>query len=167
MEMKYKQQFKLVIAFLLLFFIVLSPIQTHALVAPVAGGGGSGSGGSGSGGCGLSVANNDCGTENSDQAAKCSGTSCGGSGGADCISKSGGDIVSCYVNPAIDLFSGLVGVVVVISIIIGGIQYSSSAGDPQKAARAKGRIINAIIALIAFAFLYGFLEFIIPGGAFQ
>jgi hypothetical protein len=74
------------------------------------------------------------------------------------------DLVSNYLNPSIDLVSLLVGVVCVASIIMGGIQYSSSAGDPQKSARARGRIINTIIAFLAYLFLYAFLQFLIPGG---
>lgn len=75
--------------------------------------------------------------------------------------------ITGYINGAISLLSALVGVVAVISVITGGIQYSTSAGDPQKAAKAKGRIMNAIIALVAFGLLYGFLQFIIPGGLFN
>lgn len=77
------------------------------------------------------------------------------------------DLVTKYINPFIQLLSALVGVAVVVSIIIGGIQYSSSAGDPQKASAAKARIRNAIIALIAFIFLYALLDFLMPGGLFN
>lgn len=77
------------------------------------------------------------------------------------------DLISIYLNPTIQLFSALVGIVIVISIVIGGIQYASSAGDPQAAAAAKGRIRNAIIALLAFLFLYALLNFLIPGGLFH
>ena len=77
------------------------------------------------------------------------------------------DLISAWINPAINIFAGMVGIVVVIGIILGSIQYAASAGDPQAAAKAKGRISNAIIALIAFAFLYFFLQWIVPGGIFS
>lgn len=77
------------------------------------------------------------------------------------------DLVQLYLNPAIALLSGLVGLVVAGSIIFGGIEYSSSQGDPQKAAKAKSRITNAIFALIAYLFLWAFLQFLIPGGVFN
>jgi hypothetical protein len=77
------------------------------------------------------------------------------------------DFIMRYLNPFIQLLSALVGVVVVISIVIGGIQYSSSAGDPQRAQAAKNRIRNAIIALITFIFLYALLNFLVPGGLFN
>lgn len=69
-----------------------------------------------------------------------------------------------YVQPIINLLAVLVGVVVLGSVVFGGIQYSASAGDPNKAAAAKGRIINSLMALAAFIFLYAFLQWVIPGG---
>lgn len=84
--------------------------------------------------------------------------------GGDCKSLSKCDLMETYVNPLIKVLAALVGVVVVISIIIGGIQYSSSAGDPQAAQAAQKRIRNAIIALVVFIFLYALLNFLVPGG---
>lgn len=72
-----------------------------------------------------------------------------------------------YVNPVINLLSALVGIVVVIAIIIGGIQFSTSAGDPQKAAAGKKHIANALFGLLAYLLLYAFLQFIVPGGQFN
>ncbi len=65
---------------------------------------------------------------------------------------------------AINFFAGLVGVIVTIVIILAGIQYSSAGGDPGKAASAKKHIFNAILALIAFIFLWAFMQWLIPGG---
>ncbi|HJQ09231.1 MAG TPA: hypothetical protein VJ836_07170 [Candidatus Saccharimonadales bacterium] len=83
-------------------------------------------------------------------AGKCVGSDCG--------------LIEKYLNPIINFLAAIVGVVVVIAIIIGGIQYSSSADDPNKVAQAKTRIINALLGLIAFMFLYAFLQWVIPGG---
>jgi hypothetical protein len=77
------------------------------------------------------------------------------------------DFIGKYINPAIDLLSLTFGVIAVISIITGGIQYTASAGDPQKASMAKSRITNTIIAIFAYLFLYAFLEFLVPGGIFK
>lgn len=76
----------------------------------------------------------------------------------------GGGIYSKYLNPFIVFLSGAVGVIVVVSIIIGAIQYSSAGGDAQKVASARNRIKNAILALIAFIFLRAILNWIIPNG---
>jgi len=76
------------------------------------------------------------------------------------------DIFNQYVNPFINFLAALVGVAVVISIVYGGIQYGSSAGDPQKITAAKTRIRNALIALVTFMFLFSLLKFLLPGGLF-
>jgi hypothetical protein len=74
------------------------------------------------------------------------------------------DLVAKYINPIINFLAGAVGIVVVISVVMGGIQYSASGDNPQAAAAAKKRIGNALLAAIAFLFLWGFLQFIVPGG---
>ena len=88
---------------------------------------------------------------------------------ASCNSSDGGqcDLIDTYVNPIIEVLGAIFGVIAVISIILGGIQFSASSGDPQKAAAAKQRIINTVIAIVAFLFLYAFLQFLIPGGIFN
>lgn len=74
------------------------------------------------------------------------------------------DLFYAYINPLIRFLSALVGVAVVASVVVGGIQYSSSAGDPQKASAAKNRIRNALLALVTYIFLLALLNFLIPGG---
>jgi hypothetical protein len=77
------------------------------------------------------------------------------------------NLIAKYINPLVRLLSALVGVAVTISIIVGGIQYGSSGGDPQRVTQAKNRIRNSVIALLAFMFLYAFLQFLVPGGIFN
>lgn len=60
--------------------------------------------------------------------------------------------------------AAMVGIVVVASIVYGGIQYSSAGSDPQKISAAKDRIRNAIIALLFFIFTYSLLNWLVPGG---
>lgn len=69
-----------------------------------------------------------------------------------------------YIQDFINFLAVAVGLIAVIMIIIGGIQYSQSAGDPQKVAAAKKRLFNAVFALVAFGLLYGVLTWLIPGG---
>lgn len=73
-------------------------------------------------------------------------------------------IVDKYVNPAIALLAALTGILAITGIIIGGIQVTSSAGDPQKVASGKRHIRNSVIGVVAFIFLYAFLNWILPGG---
>lgn len=69
-----------------------------------------------------------------------------------------------YLNPFIKFLALLVGIAITAGIIWGGIQYSMSAGDPQKSAVAKNHIRNAVLALLAYLFLYAFMKFLVPGG---
>jgi hypothetical protein len=82
----------------------------------------------------------------------------------ECATLNSCGLISKYIDPFVEFLAAAVGVGVVTSIIIGGIQYSSSAGDPGKVSAAKNRIRNAIIALITFMLLYGLIDFLIPGG---
>ena len=77
------------------------------------------------------------------------------------------DLISKYLGPAINVFSAAFAVIAVISLILGGINYTTSEGDPQKVARAKVRIRNTIFAVVAYIFLYAFLQFLVPGGIFK
>lgn len=81
-----------------------------------------------------------------------------------CMNLNNCDLITKYVDPLINFLAAFAGVAVVISIVVGGIQYSSSGGDPAKASAAKNRIRNAVIALITFILLYTLLNFLIPGG---
>ena len=71
-----------------------------------------------------------------------------------------------YLLIFINVLSGLVGVVVVGMIVIGGIQYSAAGDDPQKVQEAKKRVSNAVLALLAYIFMYAFLQWVVPGGVF-
>jgi hypothetical protein len=60
-----------------------------------------------------------------------------------------------------------VGIVVIGSIIFAGIQYVTSAGDPQNTAKAIERIRNTVIALVLYLFTYALLNWLIPAGLLQ
>lgn len=66
----------------------------------------------------------------------------------------------------IDFLGIGVGVVVVTMIIIGGIQYVMAGPNPQAVSAAKKRILNAVIAFVAFLLLYSFMQWLVPGGIF-
>ena len=70
-----------------------------------------------------------------------------------------------YLVQAINVLSAVVGIVVVIMIALGGLQYSASRDNPQATAAAKAKIQNALLGLVAYLFIYAFLQYIIPGGA--
>ncbi len=102
---------------------------------------------------GIDCSKTDCSDPAADPKAKCNRDGC--------------DLVDKYINPTIKLLSGIVGLIAAISLIAGGIQYSAAGGDPQKISAAKNRISKTILALVAYMFLFAFLQFIVPGGVFR
>jgi hypothetical protein len=102
----------------------------------------------------VQIANNQVSCNNTDS---CNGDNVSNDQAFGCLLKK-------YINPAISLLSAAVAVIVVITIVRGALTYTSSAGDPSKAAAGKQHIINALIGLAAYLMLYVFLQFIIPGG---
>lgn len=81
-----------------------------------------------------------------------------------CLTETGLCNINQYIELFINILSGLVGVVVVMVIVIGGIQYGTAGDDPGKLQAAKQRITKALIALLVFIFLYAFLQYLVPGG---
>lgn len=74
--------------------------------------------------------------------------------------------IIAYLETAINILTTIVGVVIVIMIVVGGIQYSAARDNPQEAASAKHRIYNAVLALVIYLFAFAFLQYIVPGGIF-
>lgn len=85
-----------------------------------------------------------------------------------CPPGSGGSASDClfakYVNPTVRVLTAIAALAAVIGMIVGGLQYSASGGDPQKAAAGKGKVVKALYGLLAFLFLYSALQFFSPGG---
>lgn len=81
------------------------------------------------------------------------------------ISKDNCGIVQ-YMIKFINVLSAIVGVVIVIMIAIGGIQYSVARDNPQATVAARAKIINALVALVIFLFSFSFLQWVVPGGIF-
>jgi hypothetical protein len=69
--------------------------------------------------------------------------------------------VECLVQTIADMIAGLVTVIGTIMIIIGGIQYIASAGNEDRARRAKNTVLYAIIGIaiaVSVDFIIGFLR---------
>lgn len=82
-----------------------------------------------------------------------------------CQSK--GNPITDIIFAVIRFLSTGVGIVIVGSIVVGGLQYIGARGDPQSTSIAIGRIRSAIIALIIFIFAYAILNYLIPAGFFK
>jgi len=71
-----------------------------------------------------------------------------------------------YLSIFINVLSAAVGIVIVGSLIVAGIRYSTAGSDAQKVSAAKNRILNSVIALVAYLFFFSFLQWLVPGGVF-
>ena len=68
----------------------------------------------------------------------------------------------------IQFFVNLLSVVIVVGsavmIAFAGVQYTSSRDNAQGVQDAKKKIFNVVLGLLAYAFLYAFVQWLIPGG---
>ena len=67
---------------------------------------------------------------------------------------------------AIKILTGGVGVVAIAGIVYGSILYTTAGGSPEKVKKAIEVFRNVVIGIVAYALMFGFLNFIIPGGVF-
>lgn len=60
----------------------------------------------------------------------------------------------------LDMLLRIAGFVAVVMLIIAGVRYMTAGGDPQKAASARGTILNALIGLLIALSATAFVAFI-------
>jgi len=91
-----------------------------------------------------------------------------------CVNSSQGTYCSTSHSALLDLLFAIirfitdgVGLVIIGSLIVAGIQYSISKGDPKGLEKALERIKSLFIALLLFVFAYGILNFVVPSGLFN
>ena len=84
---------------------------------------------------------------------------------ADCdgIDKNGNNTndLMTRVNTIINVVIGFVGLVAVVVIILGGISYTTSAGDPGKVKKAKDTILYGIIGLVVAVLAFAIVNFVL------
>lgn len=80
-----------------------------------------------------------------------------------CDSYEGADGVTCILNIVLTILTYGVGILGVLGIVISGIQYITSQGDPARMTKAKNRIIQVIIGLAVYAVMWAALRFLVPG----
>ena len=81
-------------------------------------------------------------------------------------SSGSGSIVGMLVQ-IINFLAVGVGIAVVGGIIWGGLIYASSNGDAGKTKQAITIIVNAVVGLLLFIFMYALVNFLVPGGVFN
>ena len=83
-----------------------------------------------------------------------------------CDDRGEGPIVNLLLQ-LINFLAVGVGIAVVGGITWGGMLYASSNGDSTKAKQGITTIVNAVIGLLVFMFLYALINFLVPGGLFN
>ncbi|MBQ6130628.1 hypothetical protein IJI72_03020 [Candidatus Saccharibacteria bacterium] len=89
----------------------------------------------------------------------------GGDSGCYDVQGDGKDIFE-MLGIVLDVLTYGVGAAGVIGIVIAAIQYATAAGNESQMTKAKTRIIEVVIGLIAYGLMYTFLQWLVPGGMF-
>lgn len=96
-------------------------------------------------------------------------------GGADCAGE-GSDVKTSFnwgascaktetlISMVFKILAGVVGIAVVIGIAWGGMLYTTSNGNASKAQAGVTAIVNSIIGLLLFIFMFAISNYIVPGG---
>lgn len=71
--------------------------------------------------------------------------------------------IQCLLGQAVDILSIGIGIFGVIGILIVGIQYLTAGGNEEKTRKAKRRMFEIVIGLVAYAVIYALLKFLLPG----
>jgi hypothetical protein len=69
-----------------------------------------------------------------------------------------------YINPFITLLTISIGIIAAISFVIAAIQYSAAGDDPSAVQKAKKRMWGTVLGIGGYFFLFGFLNYLVPGG---
>lgn len=76
-------------------------------------------------------------------------------------SNSNSNDLMTTVNTIINVIIGVIGFVAVVVIILGGVQYTTSAGNPDKVKKAKDTILYGIIGLVVALLAYAIVNFVL------
>lgn len=75
-----------------------------------------------------------------------------------------GEGIFCILNIVLNVLTTGVGVLGTLGIVISGVQYMTARDSAEQLTKAKNRLINIVIGLAVYAVMWGFLQWIIPGG---
>ena len=73
----------------------------------------------------------------------------------------GGNDLNTVIQAIVNTIVFVVGIVAVVMIILGGIQYSTSQGDPGKVKKAKDTILYGIIGLVVAILAFAIVNFVL------
>ena len=76
----------------------------------------------------------------------------------------GGCGVYTILNSVVDILSIGIGILAIIGITIVGIKYLTAKGDVAQTKKAKTRLLQIVIGLVAYVLLYAGVQWLLPGG---
>lgn len=74
--------------------------------------------------------------------------------------KGGG--IACVIRLVVNILTILVGIAGVIGIVVVGIQYITAGGNEEQTRKAKRRLFEIILGLVAYAGVYGLAQWLLP-----
>lgn len=78
-----------------------------------------------------------------------------------CDNGRGSSIVD-IIGAVIDIMTVLIGILGAIGIAVTGIQYLTAGGSEEKTRKAKRRLFEIVIGLVAYVVMYALLKFLLP-----
>ena len=72
------------------------------------------------------------------------------------------DGVGCILRLVVDIMSIGIGVLGVLGIVVVGLQYLTAGGNEEKTRKAKQRMFEIIIGLVAYVVIYAILSWLLP-----
>lgn len=85
----------------------------------------------------------------------------GGCTGNTTLCGNSGDGVFTVIRSVISVLLVVAGIIAVIMIIVGGIQFSTSAGDPAHTKKAKDTVLYSIVGLVVSVMAYVIVNFVL------
>lgn len=74
--------------------------------------------------------------------------------------------ILAYIGGISRFLAAGIGIIIVFALVLSGIQYIMAQDNPQQVSAAKDHIWNVVIALLAYIFMFAFLQWLVPGGIF-
>lgn len=91
-------------------------------------------------------------------------------GGSNCVAIGGGTLqgnaIFIYMIGILKVVSAMAGIATVGGFVWGGILYITARANAGQIEQAKNVMVNSVIGLLLFIFMYAILQFIVPGGVF-
>ncbi len=99
-------------------------------------------------------------------AARCAGVDTSIIECSDDEQQDGGGIF-VVINIVLNVLTFGVGIAGTLGIVISGVMYLTARDNEAQMTKAKSRLINILIGLVAYALMWAFLQWLLPGGIFS